>query len=101
MSLQISLNHLEGIKHTKIFAHKIKYLIKNLIPELVNVEKQYYDKLFDSQEQTTSEVYDVYNDFLNEMANVPIYDCQNLITIYKAYQKDPKSIEGIVNKILK
>lgn len=100
MAVQITLNHLEAIKHTKYFKGRLKQKLNNILPDLVECEKEHYDAFYNVLEESTSQVYDVYDTFIKEMAKVPIYDCENLMRIYEAYQKSPNSIEGIVNKIL-
>jgi len=101
MSCQIALNQLEAIKHTSYYRHSLKAKINSVLPELIKAEKEHYDKFFDKEEKSTSEVYQVFESFIKVISQVPIYDMENICYIIEAYQKDPKSINGIVNKILK
>jgi hypothetical protein len=79
----------------------LKQMAKNFQNELVKVEKNYFDKFFNKSEESTKVVYEVYDTFMQTVANVPIYDMENVTKILEAYDKDPKSIEGIVKKINK
>ena len=97
---QIALNHNEAIKHTPYYKKGLKQKLNLLMPELIKTEKD-YDEFFYKIEDSTSEVYKVYNEFLKAVASVPIWDCKNITLIIQAYSKDPKSIEGITKKILK
>ena len=97
---QIALNHNEAIKHTPYYKKELKQELNLLIPELLKAEKD-YDEFFDKIEDSTSEVYQVYDEFIKAVASVPIFDCQNVKLIIDAYKKDPKSIEGICKKILR
>lgn len=97
---QIALNRNEEIKHTPYYKKGLKQKLNLLMPELVKSEKD-YDEFFDTIEDSTSEVYKVYDEYTKAVASVPIYDCKNITLIIEAYRKDPKSIEGICKKILK
>lgn len=97
---QIALNNNEAIKHTQYYKKELKQKLNLLMPELIKAEKD-YDEFFNKIEDSTSEVYAVYSDFVKAIASVPIWECKNLTLIIQAYNKDPKSIEGIVKKILK
>ena len=75
--------------------------INNTINALKEVEIEHYDNFFNSKETETSQVYEVYENFIKVISQVPIYDAENLLTMYEAYKKDPKSMQGITNKILR
>jgi len=95
---QIALNHNEAIKHTPFYKKELKQKINLLLPILIKAEKE-YDDFFNNIEDSTSEVYKVYDDYIKAVASVPIYDAKNITMIIEAYKKDPKSIDGIVKKI--
>ena len=97
---QIALNHNEAIKHTPYYKKELKQKLNLLMPELIKAEKD-YDEFFDKIEDSTSEVYQVYDEFIQAVASVPIWECKNITLVLQAYLKDPKSIEGITKKILK
>lgn len=96
---QIALNLNEGIKHTNYYKQKLKQYLNLLLPELIKSEKD-YDLFFDSEEETSVSVYNVYEEYIKAIASVPVYDCQNITLIIEAYKKDPKKIEQTVTKIL-
>ena len=97
---QLALNHNESLKHTSIYKQALKNKLNNLLSELVKYEKD-YDEFFNKVEDSTCEVYNIYDNYIKAIASIPIYDAQNIITIINAYKKDSKSIEGICRKILK
>jgi len=101
MILQVALNNVDSLKHTNYYQKEIKKHINLLLPHLIKSEKEYFDKFFKFEEKSTDYVYQVHETFLKELANVPIYDMENIVTIIKAYNKDKKSIEGICNKVLR
>lgn len=101
LAMQISSNILTDLQSTKVFKSSLKMHINRTIDALKEVEVKHYDNFFKTKENETSQVYEVYENFIKEISQVPIYDAENLITLYKAYKKDPKSMEGITNKILR
>lgn len=94
----------KNINHELKFTKQYKGLLKNrlnlLLLELRKCEPE-YDLFFNTIEETTVEVYNEYDLFIKAVASVPIWDSRNVRLIIEAYNKDPKALEGIVNKILK
>lgn len=97
---QIALNHNESLRYTPYFKKDFKRKLNLFLPELIKCEPE-YDAFFNAVEDSTSCVYDVYDNYIKEVASVPIWDCENISMIIRAYKKDPRSIEGICKKILK
>jgi hypothetical protein len=97
---QIALNHNEAIKHTPYYKKQLKQKLNLLMPELIKAESD-YDEFFDKIDDSTTHVYNVYEKYTKAISSVPIWDAENITLIIEAYKKDPKSIEGIVKKILK
>ena len=101
LSMQISSNILTDLQSTKVFKNSLKMHINRTIDALKEVEVEHYDNFFKAKENETSGVYEVYENFIKVIAQVPIYDAENLLTMYEAYKKDPNSMNGITNKILR
>jgi flagellar biosynthesis component FlhA len=100
MTCQIALNQLSDFKDSRFFNQSLKYRLNETIKELIKVEQEWYDKFYDSMEDSTSQIYTVYENFLKSVSKIPIYDMENICKIIDAYNKDSKSIEGIVKKVL-
>jgi len=101
LAMQISSNILTYLKSFKVFKNSTKMHINRAIDALKEVEIEHYDKFFEAKENETSGVYEVYENFIKVIAQVPIYDAENSLKMYEAYKKDPKSMEGITNKIMR
>lgn len=101
INAQILNNRLTDLNAQNVFKQNLKLKSKQFLAELIKVEKDWYDKFFDAKEQSTIDVYNVYENFINEVSKVPIWEMDNISKILEAYKKDPKSIEGITKKILK
>jgi hypothetical protein len=97
---QIALNHNEALKHTPYYKQELKRGINLLLPHLIKAEED-YDHFFKELENNTTEIYDIYEEYLQAVASVPVHLCKDITLIIEAYNKDPKAIEGIVKKILK
>ena len=101
INAQILNNRLTDLNAKNVFKQNLKSKSKQFLAELIKVEKDWYDKFFDAKGQSTIDVYNVYENFINEVSKVPIWEMDNISKILEAYKKDPKSIEGITKKILK
>ena len=101
INAQVLLNRLHDQTAGNVFKQVLKHKAKNFIDELIKVEKTLYNGFFEAKEESAVQVYEVYDNFISDVASVAIYDMENISKIIQAYKKDPKSIEGIVNKILK
>ncbi len=101
LTAQILLNNLTEIKIEPYCQKELKKFTNLLLPHLIKSEKEHYDQFFDLHEKSTDEVYQVYSNFIQQISQIPIYDCQNLLAMYQAYKIDPKSMQGITNKVLK
>jgi len=88
------------IRNTPYFKGILKNRLNQLLPELYKCSPD-YDSFFNKVEESTEIVTQVYEDYTKAIASIPIWECQNITAIIEAYKKDPKSIQGIVNKILK
>ncbi len=75
--------------------------VNNFRKKLINIEKEYYEKVFKKEEQNTVDIYDTMDEFLKTVAQVPVYEMDDIICLIKAYHVDEKSMQGIAKKILK
>lgn len=101
ISCQIANNQLQEIRGTEYYSHSLKQKLNAIVPELMKRESQMYDKFFEKSEQSTIDVYDVNDRFIKAISKVPIWKMEIIMEMIKAEEKDSKSIEGIVNKILR
>lgn len=101
---QILLNYLADFRSDnnkqKFFSGTFKNFVNTFILKLSEIEAKYYDNALTKEEEATTVCYDVVDDFIKIVASVPVWEMRNIETIINAYNKDPKSIEGICRKIL-
>lgn len=100
LSSQLALNNNEDLKNSfpAVYSKTLKARTKNYLEELIKREKD-FDLLFDKEETSLVQVYDVLEKFTKIVSTIPIWEMENFTEVVKAYFKDKKSIEGIVKKI--
>lgn len=98
---QLALNCNEALKYTGYYKKELKAHLNKTIPLLIKAESEEFDKIFDSQPGAASDVYNVMDALVKEIAATSIPEYSSIIFLIQAYRKDPKSIKGIVNRVLK
>ena len=100
LSSQLALNNNEDLKNSfpAVYSKTLKARTNNYIEELIKREKD-FDLLFDKEEMSLVQVYDVLEKFTKVISAIPIWEMENFTEVVKAYFKDRSSIEGIVKKI--
>ena len=98
---QVLQNYLGDDLANGFFKQSLKQSAKNFLNQLREVERKQYDSFFKKEEESTLVIYDIVDSFCKTISTIPIYEMQNIQSVLEAYQKDSKSIEGIVKKILK
>jgi len=98
---QVLFNYITDLKADNYFTGKFKMFVNSFINQLAEVEKKNFDKALELEEEAATITYNVVDQFYRQMANVPVWDMQNIGQIVDAYYTDQKSIEGITKKILR
>jgi len=73
---------------------------KAVIDELTPLTR-WHQTFIKNEEERTDEVQGNYQEYIENMAKIEIFQCAEVTAILKAYHKDRSSILGIANKILK
>lgn len=102
LSSQLALNNNEDLKNSfpLCFSKTLKARTQNYLDELIKREKD-FDLLFDKEETSLVQVYDVLEKFTKVIAKIPIWEMENFTEVVKAYFKDREAIEELTNKINK
>ena len=100
---QLLLNYLSDSLAENVFGMQVKMKAKNLQQELIRVEKKHFDHIagHEAAEDPLYNMYALMNNYAHTLCNLHISDLENVQAMIEAYRKDPKSMSGIVNKILK
>ena len=101
ISNQFSLHNNEILKHTEYYKADIKRHGKPYNLALIRAEIKEFDKVDQVDGKRVSEIFESLDKVLNTLARSIFADWQEVDNILKAYAKDPKSMIGITNKILR
>jgi hypothetical protein len=96
----VSLHYLENLKQYKWYRHKTKNLLNNTIKELQKLEKKEFDKIYSADEKNVHMISNNLIEFFDVVMKDGFTSHMLLQNMVIAYKKDPKSIEGIINKVL-
>lgn len=83
ISAQIALNQLEAIKHTPFYKQSLKNKLNTTIAELIECERNNYDKLFNVAENATVDVYQVFDEFLKLVSTIPVHRMDEIGNLIK------------------
>jgi hypothetical protein len=75
--------------------------LKNTSNQLMRISKPMFDEFVRKKEDTTDDVRGNYEEFINEISKIEMYDCSELTLILKAFKKDRKSMLGIAKKTMR
>lgn len=98
---QLLLHYLEEIKHTPYYKGKLKESTRSNIIQLMKVERKEFDKLSESDGDVPHQISSNLIEVISLMLSGGFSNLILLGNLQYAYHKNPKAIEGIVNKVLK
>lgn len=101
IATQMSIHFNQELVGTPFYKHDLKMLGNKYKDVLRKHASKEFDKILDLNENTTEELFNVLFEFTNEVSEIGLHHIVNLKNIVKAYKKDQKSINGIINKINK
>jgi len=101
ISAQVLSYYISEMKSKNYFKTTLLNFVNKFLTQLKLIEWKYYDKMFEKESEAAIIVYETYDNFIKTISNIPIWEMQNVTKILEAYNENPKSMEGIVNKVLK
>jgi hypothetical protein len=100
MTGQILYNSSHELQFTQYNTNEVKKYLNLLLPALKKKEKD-FDMLFDKNDASTKDVYDLYNFVINQLCEMIIPDFLDLSNILLAFKKDREALLETINDILK
>ena len=88
------------VRHTSYYKHNLKKVGNLYAKELEKAELKEFDLLDERQPEALHLISSNQLEFIEEIVKRPFTEMALLQNIILAYKKEPKRIEGIVNKIL-
>jgi len=101
LSSYVSLHYLESLKRYGMLRHKTKNLLNNTIKELQKIEEKEFERIYDADEKNTHIISSNLIEFFDVVMKDGFTSQMLLQNMIIAHKKDPKSIEGIINKVLR
>ena len=97
---QLALHYNEQIKFTPHYKQNLKKSLRQTNNELIKAESKEFDAVFNHDEKLTHEVSSNIQTYIEFMTAKGFTNFMLLANMQIAYSKNPKAIEGIINKIL-
>ena len=99
VSTKVNIHYNEELKRTAFYDKQVKMYGNRYLNHIIGKEK-FFDGLEEAKEDQAITVHDVFYDYIKAVCAINIPDMAAVTSIIEAYLKDPKSIEGIVSKVL-
>lgn len=90
----------EELKHTIYYKKELKNRINLVQKELVKAEEKEFDLIDDLEPELLHQVSSNQISFIEHIIKRPFTEMAMLQNMIMAYRKNPKRVEGIVNKVL-
>jgi hypothetical protein len=100
ISSYVNLHYLESLKRYGLVKHKTKNLLNNTIKELQKLEQKEFEQIYGADEKNVHMISSNLIEFFDVVMKDGFTSQMLLQNMVIAYKKDPKSIEGIINKVL-
>ena len=95
-----ALHFNEELKHTKFYKKDLKNRLNLAQKELVKAEEKEYDLVDSVHPELLHQVSSNQITFIEHIVDRPFTEMALLQNMIMAYRKNPKRVEGIVNKVL-
>lgn len=96
----VALHFNEEIKHTDYYKGNLKKFLRPAIIQLQKSERKDFDLLDNAESELLDFISSNQIEFIKHIVDKPFTEMAILQNMIVAYRKDPKRIEGIVNKVL-
>jgi len=101
IAAQILQNYIIDMRANNWFTGVFKNFVNNFLQQFKKLESKFFDIYFDHKEESAVELYDIYQQYLQKVAEVPLWEMPHIVDLIDAYILDQKSIIGIAKKIHK
>ena len=90
----------EELKHTSYYKRELKNRLNLLQKELIKAEAKEFDLIDSFEPELLHHISSNQIEFIKHIVDRPSTEMALLQNMIVAYRKDPKRIEGIINKVL-
>lgn len=96
----LALHYNEQLKHTPYYKGKLKEKLRNTIIQLQKEERKQFDTMEEQQSEITHQISSNIIVYMDQLLKGTFTEMLLLQNMQMAYKKNPKAIEGIINKVL-
>ena len=96
----LALHGNEQIKHTRYHKAKLKTALRTAIIQLQKAEREEFEKVIGKEEEFTHQISSNILTYVEQLVKGSFTETLQLMNMQMANKKNPKAIEGIVNKVL-
>lgn len=101
IAAQVLQNYIVDMKAENWFTGVFKKFVTNFLSQFKKLESKFFDLYFNHKEDDTVKLYEVYDKYLYTVAQVPLWEMENIKDLIDAYFIDPKSMTGVAKKVHK
>lgn len=101
IAAQVLQNYIVDMKAENWFTGVFKNFVNNFLLQFKKLESKFFDIYFDAKEDDTVKLYEVYDKYIQTIAQVPLWEMENVKDLIDAYFIDQKSMTGVAKKVHK
>lgn len=101
IAAQVLQNYIVDMKAENWFTGVFKNFVNNFLLQFKKLENKFFDLYFDVKEEETITLYDTFDKYVHSVAQVPLWEMENIKDLIDAYFIDPKSMVGVAKKVHK
>jgi hypothetical protein len=101
IAAQVLQNYIVDMKAENWFTGVFKNFVNNFLLQFKKLESKFFDIYFDAKEDDTVKLYEVYDKYIQTIAQVPLWEMENVKDLIDAYFIDQKSMVGVAKKVHK
>jgi hypothetical protein len=101
IAAQVLQNYIIDMKAENWFTGVFKNFVNNFLVQFKKLETKFFDLYFDQKEEETVNLYETFDAYIHTVAQVPLWEMENIKDLIDAYFIDQKSMVGVAKKVHK
>lgn len=101
IAAQVLQSYIVDMKAENWFTGVFKNFVNNFLEQFKKLESKFFDLYFDHKEEDTVKLYDMFDKYIHTVAQVPLWEMENIKDLIDAYFIDQKSMTGVAKKVHK
>lgn len=101
IAAQVLQDYIVDMKAQNWFTGVFKNFVNNFLEQFKKLESKFFDLYFNHKEEDTVNLYKAFDAYIHTVAQVPLWEMENIKDLIDAYLIDQKSMTGVAKKIHK